>query len=190
MSCVIRCGCTLLAGFDVALSPDGGEHTQDRRYVFRQRVSVETHTDIAIHGQMSRGCEKGEQRKDVCGDSWLKQGIDQQNGMAHHDSIVADNQVRLSLVLLMLRPLLQPSRFQLPWFESSTGSMKESDLVERSPLPRRLVCAKWRLEGAFTWTVTKVNLGLVLSLWLMVRSGNKPPRFHDRRRMPEAQLRS
>ncbi|EDQ98290.1 uncharacterized protein LACBIDRAFT_304446 [Laccaria bicolor S238N-H82] len=49
----------VLAGFDVGLSPDGGEHTQDRRYVFKQRVNVETYTDIAIHGRMSRGCQKG-----------------------------------------------------------------------------------------------------------------------------------
>ena len=37
---------------------DDGEHTQDRRYVLRKRVNVDTYTDIAINGQMSR-CEKG-----------------------------------------------------------------------------------------------------------------------------------
>ena len=42
----------MLTCFDVALSADGGEHTQDRRYVFRQPLNVE------VHGQMSRGCEK------------------------------------------------------------------------------------------------------------------------------------
>ncbi|KIJ99295.1 hypothetical protein K443DRAFT_102456, partial [Laccaria amethystina LaAM-08-1] len=52
----------------------GGEYPQNQRYIFGKRVSVETYTDIAIHGQMSRECKNerwGEQRKDGCGDSWL-----------------------------------------------------------------------------------------------------------------------
>ena len=33
----------------------------------------------------------GEQRKDGCGDSWLRRGLRWQNGMLHHDRLVADN---------------------------------------------------------------------------------------------------
>ncbi|EDQ99295.1 uncharacterized protein LACBIDRAFT_316689 [Laccaria bicolor S238N-H82] len=46
---------------------------------------------------------------------------------------------------------------------------------------------EWRLEGAFTWTVTKLQVkltwSLCLAVWLMFRprSGNKLARFHDRR---------
>ena len=98
VSWVIRCGYALLTGWSlIPIRSDGGEHTQDRRCVFSQGVSVETYMDIAIHGRMSRGCEKGrreEQRRDGYGDSWLRWGLHWQNAMAHHDKILADNRTK------------------------------------------------------------------------------------------------
>ena len=36
----------------------------------------------------------GEQRKDGRGDSWLRRGLHWQNGMGHHDRLVADNRTK------------------------------------------------------------------------------------------------
>ena len=95
MSCVIRCGCTLFAGgFNVALSPSGGERAQNQRYVYKQRVNVETHTDIAIHGQMSGGCRKGRTLKGMLWQFLAETGLHWQHGMAHHDRFVADNRTK------------------------------------------------------------------------------------------------
>ena len=62
--------------------------------VIRQRVNAETCRDIAIHGWGVRREDGGEQRKDGCGDSWLRRGLYWQNGMGHHDRLVADNRTK------------------------------------------------------------------------------------------------
>jgi len=92
-----------------------------------------TYTDIAIHARMSRGCEKGRWRRTAA------------------VSI-------LGWERLMLRLLLQPSRFS-PTVVRVLYAV--NDVVERSPLPWRLVCAEWRTHtttGARMATRSRIHL--------------------------------
>ena len=105
----------------------------------------------------------GELRKDGCGDSSLRRGLPWQNGIAHHDRLVADNRTKYDLVSYCscYSHFFNLPGLELSQFESSTRSMKENDVAERGPLPRRRVCVlsgelmpllklEWRLKEALT----------------------------------------
>ena len=105
----------------------------------------------------------GELRKDGCGDSSPRRGLPWQNGIAHHDRLVADNRTKYDLVSYCscYSHFFNLPGLELSQFESSTWSMKENDVAERGPLPRRRVCVlsgelmpllklEWRLKEALT----------------------------------------
>ena len=62
--------------------------------------------------------------------------------MAHHDRLVADNRTKWDLVSYCscYSHFFNVPGLELSSFESSMWSMKENDVAERSPLPRRHVC--------------------------------------------------